>query len=795
MKKLLLTVLLLSAVVLGLYNATPVKADTANLFDPTKVDAATDDGSYWYEFSYYDDTLPTGNYTITFKTDIQPDIIFNNISLSWEDGTYTFQNLYDDGVLVVTGGSAEGYTYTFHIDYLFEGYFNIFYSDLQNYEPVLKVNPLTTTYFSIVMNEVDGVEPVFTYSSLQVNAVYNNLPTAASIKAQLGATDDVDGDVTSRIEIYNDAYTSTEKVVGGDYYIMFRVADTAGNYAYLRVDIDIIDNIPPYLIYDGVTYHDGDTISLPAFYSDDTYEDKITPEDFMSQMQFLDGYYTYCDGCEVSGIQVALMNPDMESDAWDIVGTHEFTLIISDGFGYLENYNEAQITIVMTVLENYAPVITGPASQTVEITNFNFASILAQYSATDTEDGTVAITVDASTTWNYASPTIGSFNLVLRATDSNGKYTLKTVPITVRDTTIPVFKINNIAVTTYSITVNMSDTSTLQALIDSIVVTDAYYGTLTSSKVVPALPSLTTPATTNITITCTDASGNVGSLVLTITVADDILPVINGPIKVVKGKTATMVTADITAQLSAVDNVSGALSVVVVSDGYSGNMQTIGSYLVQYKATDAAGNIKYHDVRVWVVDNVAPVWVFDDYFINLGVNESMTRTQLIALLQASGMLANDLSYTVTFISDEYSGNELIEGAYNVTMRITYANGSQSDISVQLAVPAAEDDGDVIVVTPETPQTGFQKFLTSIKNFGVKVWTAIQSGWNWIKNAAVWTYDHIIYPVYKFVFVKDTVDTIPPVTTNPPTTSVVPPTTTTVPYNPPTLTTTNPYQSI
>lgn len=789
MKKIVLSLTILFAVVLGIYNVTNVKADTVNLFDSTKV-TAVQNGGYYDSFSYYDDSLPTGNYTITFKTDIQPDMNFNNIMFSWEEGAFSFQNLLDDDVLIVTGGVSEGFIYTFNINYLYEGEFTIYYSDPQGKEPVLKVNPLTSEYFSIIMNEVDGVEPVFTYSSLQVNAVYNALPTAASIKAQLGATDDVDGDVTSNIEIYNDAYTSATKVVGGDYYIMFRVSDTAGNYAYLRVDIEVIDNIPPYMIYNGVTYRDGDTITLPSFYVDDSYEEKITIDEVMSQAQFLDGYYTYCEGCELSGIIVLPMAPDMENDPWDVVGTHEYTIIIQDGYGYL-NPNETTITVIMTVLPNNAPVISGPSTQTIEIISFNFASILAQYSATDTEDGAITVTVDASTTWNYASPTLGSFNLVLRATDSNGKYTLKTVPITVRDTTIPVFKINNIAVTTYSITVNMSDTSTLQSLIDSIVITDAYYGTLTSSKVVPALPSLSIPATTNMTITCTDASGNVGSLVLTVTVADDILPVINGPVKVVKGKTATMVTADITAQLSAVDNVSGSLTVELVSDGYSGNMQTIGSYLVQYKATDTAGNIKYHDVRVWVVDNVAPVWVFDDYFINLGVNEAMTRTELISLLQASGMLANDLSYTVTFLSDEYSGNELIEGAYNVTMRITYANGSQSDISVQLSVPAAEDD-DVIVVTPDTPMTGFQKLLASVKNFGVKVWTAIQSGWNWVKNAAVWTYDHIIYPVYKFIFVKDTVTTIPPVTTVPPTT--IPPTTTTLPPNPP-VSTTNPFQSI
>lgn len=782
MKKVLLSLSLLIAVVLGFMNITTVNADATNLFDPTKA-TVTIDGSYMTYFHYADPTLPNGTYTFelrnqTFGSD-DPELA-NYYIETVLNGSDTIQEWINFDQAEIVGSTLSITTV------IEEGTITIGQIDPQSAGPLFASLALNTTNFSIVMNEIDDVEPVFTYSSLQVNAAYDNLPTAASIKAQLAATDDVDGNVTSRIEIYNDSYTALEKIVGGDYYIMYRVSDTAGNYAYLRVDIEIIDEIPPYIIYDGVTYEDGATITLPSFYVDDVIGEKITLDDIIANSEILDGYFTYCDGCEVSGIDFQIVMPSLsgEMDPWNVVGTHEIMLYITDGF--YQTGVTATITMVMTVLANNAPVITGPASQTVEITSFNFASILAQYSATDIEDGALTVTIDASTTWNYASPTLGTFNLVLRATDSNGKYTLKTVPVTVRDTTIPVFKINNIAVTSYAITVNMSNTSTLQALIDSIVITDAYYGTITASKVVPSLPSLTIPATTNMTITCTDASGNVGSLVLTVTVVDDVLPVINGPIKVVKGRTATMVTADITALLGAVDNVSGVLPVVVVTDGYSGNMQTIGSYLIQYKATDSAGNIRYHDVRIWVVDNVAPVWVFDDYFINMGVDESMTRTELIALLQASGMLANDLSYTVTFLTDEYTGNELIEGAYNVVMRITYANGSQSDISVQLSVPAAVDD-DIIVVTPETPLTGFQKFLSSVKDFGVKVWQGIVTGWNWVKGAAVWTYEHIIYPIYQFVFVKeDPVTTIPPLVTTTITTTTEPvstlPQTTT--YTPP-----------
>ncbi|MDZ4197611.1 MAG: hypothetical protein U1C51_10250, partial [Candidatus Izemoplasmatales bacterium] len=385
------------------------------------------------------------------------------------------------------------------------------------------------------------------------------------------------------------------------------------------------------------------------------------------------------------------------------------------------------------------------------------------------------------TTFQHGAPVLGSFVLYLIATDSLGKVGEHSVVINVVDTTIPVFKINNIAVTNYSIMVPMSNTSVLQALIDSIVVTDAYYGTMTSSKVVPALPGFLVPATSNLVITATDPSGNTGTLTLTVTIQDDILPVINGATKIVKGKTGSLVLSEITAQLSAVDNVSGVLNVEVVADGYTGNGQKIGSYLVRYKATDGAGNIRYHDVRVWVVDNVAPVWIMNDYFINLGINQSMSRMELLALLQASGMIPGNLAYTVVFMNDEYTGNEATPGTYSVTMRITFENGSESNLNMQLNVP---EDPNVIIVTPDTPTTGFARFFDGILSF-------LSGAWNFTKDVVVtvwdgitWTWENIVIPVYEWVFVKDTNPVIPPLTTQTPTvTTTTRITTTTLPQTP------------
>lgn len=602
----------------------------------------------------------------------------------------------------------------------------------------------------------DVVEPEFSYSNLQVNTPYYDLVTAAEIQAQLHATDDEDGDVSNRIEIYEDHYTSvTPKEVGGVYYIMYRVSDTAGNYAYLRVDVNVFDDRKPYFIdLNDQSILDGANFSYTWYNMDP--EGSWDAEDYLGTLVAYDEYYgfMYDDPDPWFVENVNDFSQSGEADWHQTPGVYHETVTYTEASG-----NTASYSVTYTVLENNYPVISGANAITVEVTNVNIANILSNYSATDTEDGTLSVIVDGSNSWNYASPSTGTFTLTVSSTDSLGAKTTKSITVNVVDTTAPVIKVGGIASTTYTHTVYQSDTSTLAVLISTITATDTYDGTLTSSLVIPASPSFTTPGSYTMNITVEDSSGNESGLVLTVVVADDIDPTINGPIKVVKGKTATMPLSDVTAQLSAIDNVDGTLTVSVYQDGYTGHASEVGSYLVRYKAIDTAGNITYHDVRIWVVDNVAPVWVIDDYFINLGLNETMTRTQLIALLQASGMLANDVSYTVTFLTDDYTGNEEIAGAYSVTLRVTYDDGSEDEFSVVLSVPEDASGDDIIVVNPDDPTTGLQRTLDWIASAAVNVWNFIKSVGTSIWSGLEWTYDHILLPVWNFLFVKD-VTTVP-----------------------------------
>ncbi|PKK94544.1 MAG: hypothetical protein CVV60_05895 [Tenericutes bacterium HGW-Tenericutes-5] len=628
---------------------------------------------------------------------------------------------------------------------------------------------------------IDEVPPQYTYSNVSVDTPYYDLVTVAEIQAQLQATDDEDGDVTDRIQVYEDHYTSiTPKVVGDEYFIMFVVDDTAGNSAYLRVDIEVIDDKRPVMENGQDQYVNGSTINF-TWYDDEMGEDENPIDEYQSYVSIIDEYYGTVVLDDINATSTGWIfayTGDWGTFSPKTPGTYNLVTSVTDPSGNTMSY-----TMHVVINDNQAPVIAGEDALEIEVTDFNVNDIISQYSASDLEDGVLTVELaysytvtdyeseDYGTTYNYDyewmnNPVLGVYTLYLKATDSYGVTTIKEVEITLIDTTAPIFKINNITTSNYSHTVYMSDTTSLQALIDSIIAIDAYDGELTLEMLVPAFPSFAVPGTHNLAITVTDSSSNVGTLTITVTVADDILPVINGATKIVKGKTEILTLSDILATLTATDNVDGSLTLELVQDGYSGNSGVIGSYLVKYKATDTAGNIKYHDVRIWVVDNQAPAWIINDYFVNLGVNEVMTRAELVSLLQSAGMIGSDISYTVTFLTDEYTGNETVEGAYSVVMNVTYEDGSESVLSLELNVPEYTDD-DVIVVDPVPVQTGLQKFITGVTNVAKNVWEFIKSVASWIWDKLVWTYDHILVPVYEFIFVKDTPETIPPVTTETP----------------------------
>ncbi|MDA7533766.1 DUF5011 domain-containing protein, partial [Verrucomicrobia bacterium] len=143
--------------------------------------------------------------------------------------------------------------------------------------------------------------------------------------------------------------------------------------------------------------------------------------------------------------------------------------------------------------------------------------------------------------------------------------------------------------------------------------------------------------------TATDDSGNISSIIRTITVVDTIAPTLslNGSPKVVHEAGVEYVDSGATA----IDNVDGVLNVVVTEQI---DVMTVGDYQIQYTATDNSGNIGSVTRIVTVEDNTAPT-------IQL-IEGSPNVVEVGQLYSDPGVIALDSIDGNPSVSVEISGN-------------------------------------------------------------------------------------------------------------------------------------------
>ena len=99
---------------------------------------------------------------------------------------------------------------------------------------------------------VDNVKPVFS-GPVTISTSNNTIMTESDIRAQITASDEIDGNVTSKITLVEDNYSGKGNKVGS-YTITYSVTDNAGNTATHIVTIQRIDSIPPTIwVVDGVS--------------------------------------------------------------------------------------------------------------------------------------------------------------------------------------------------------------------------------------------------------------------------------------------------------------------------------------------------------------------------------------------------------------------------------------------------------------------------------------------------------------------------------------------------------------
>lgn len=249
------------------------------------------------------------------------------------------------------------------------------------------------------------------------------------------------------------------------------------------------------------------------------------------------------------------------------------------------NPNEANDKQNVTIIDSTAPVVTAPGDVSAEATGETTAVKIGTASATDAV-GVVSLSNDAP-----AEFPIGTTVVTWTATDGKGNAGTATQNVVVEDTTAPVVTAPADA------TAEATGTDTVVD-IGSATATDAVGVTSLTSDA----PAVFPVGTTVVTWTATDAEGNTGTAIQNVTVEDTTAPVVTAPANV-SGIEATGTNTIVEIGTATATDAVGVKT--LTSDAPASF--PVGTTVVTWTATDAAGNAGTATHTVTVEDTIAPV--------------------------------------------------------------------------------------------------------------------------------------------------------------------------------------------
>jgi 5-hydroxyisourate hydrolase-like protein (transthyretin family) len=204
---------------------------------------------------------------------------------------------------------------------------------------------------------------------------------------------------------------------------------------------------------------------------------------------------------------------------------NESTIGIYDVVFYVEDSggNGVYATIVIVVLDVTSPTVPGTQSVSRRYTeNFNYEAYIEGLTITDNYDDyeDLIITID-SNTYTGNESIVGTYQIKYRVEDLSENYSIGTINITVYDDIAPVITGPS------TLSRSQSQTLTINQIVAQYTASDGHDGNITSSIYVHfnGYSNHSAPGTYTVILRVADASGNIGSKTISVTISDEIPPV------------------------------------------------------------------------------------------------------------------------------------------------------------------------------------------------------------------------------------------------------------------------------
>ncbi|HSP83668.1 MAG TPA: HYR domain-containing protein, partial [Gillisia sp.] len=355
------------------------------------------------------------------------------------------------------------------------------------------------------------------------------------------------------------------------------------------------------------------------------------------------------------------------------IGTTTNTYVVTDTAG-----NTATCSFTVTVVDEEDPTISCPANINMNVdAGICGAVVEFEMPVANDNSGNVIITQTAGPASGEVFP-VGTTTVSFTATDEAGNTATCSFTVTVADNEAPVFDpVSNI-------TVNV-DAGICGATVNFEVptATDNCEGTVVTLTEGLAPGSEFPVGTTTVTYTAIDAAGNIVTISFTVTVVDNIAPVIscneNISVDVEFGVTSAVVNYNAP---TATDNCPG--TTIAQREGLSsGSEFPVGTTTNTFIVTDAAGNTATCSFTVTVVELPEPTPA-TPVIVEVVQPTCEVPTGTIEVETEEG-----LTYSINGTDYQESGffSDLEPGTYSVTAR--NSSGAVSEpVQVTLAEPSA-----------------------------------------------------------------------------------------------------------
>ncbi len=355
--------------------------------------------------------------------------------------------------------------------------------------------------------------------------------------------------------------------------------------------------------------------------------------------------------------------------------------------------NSETCSFIITVSDNENPVISCPGSVTVDATFGTCANSTVNIgTATATDNCAIAsISHDAP-----ASFPVGSTTVTWTATDVNGNSATCTQIVTIVDNELP----------TISCPANINDCPNASISL-GIPSTSDNCGV---ASVTNNAPSSYPIGVTTVTWTVTDNNGNTATCMQTVTIEDNIVPMITCPntdaidapigtcSAVYSNNLSPIVSDNCDMDLTVTFTVTGATSIMNGMNDATGETFNVGTSTLTYYVTDDVGNIDSCSATIQINDNELPVLDCPNnttVFVPSGTVDTMLTGLNLSASDNCGVASTTFGYsgdlTGTGIGDDASITFFPPGTTTVTYYVTDVNGNIDSCSFDVNVQIVSSD--------------------------------------------------------------------------------------------------------